>query len=281
MSFTVRTMKKDEVSIALKWAEIEGWNPGICDAECFHTADPSGFLLGEIDGDPIGSVSVVKYGDDFGFLGLYIVRPEFRGKGYGIRIWNAGIEYLSGRNIGLDGVVAQQNNYRKSGFRLAYRNVRYEGKDIGKEHARGSDVVELSSVPFNALAEYDRRFFPAPRGKFLECWTSRPGTISLGILNDNKKLAGYSVMRQCCMGFKIGPLFADSAALAEKLFLALCRMVPGEPVFLDVPEPNAGAVALAERYGMKRVFETARMYTKGEPSLPLENIFGVTTFELG
>lgn len=281
MSFTVRTMKKDEVSIALKWAEIEGWNPGINDADCFHAADPNGFLVGENDGEPIGSVSVVKYGDDFGFLGLYIVRPEFRGKGYGIRIWNAGIEYLSGRNIGLDGVVAQQGNYMKWGLSLAYRNVRYEGKDIGKGNALGADIVELSSVPFNALAEYDRRFFPAPRKKFLECWISRPETISLGILGDNKKLAGYSVMRPCHIGFKIGPLFADNPALAEKLFLSLCQTVPCEPVFLDVPEPNTGAVALVERYGMKRVFETARMYTKGEPALTLENIFGVTTFELG
>ena len=31
------------------------------------------------------------------------------------------------RVIGLDGVVAQQENYRKSGFELAYANIRYGG----------------------------------------------------------------------------------------------------------------------------------------------------------
>ena len=40
-------------------------------------------------------------------------------------IWNAAMDSLAGRNVGLDGVVAQQDNYRKSGFRLAYRNVRF------------------------------------------------------------------------------------------------------------------------------------------------------------
>jgi hypothetical protein len=32
---------------------------------------------------------------------------------------------------------------------------------------------------------------------------------------------------------------------------------------------------------MNVVFETARMYTSDFPQLPLEKIFGVTTFELG
>jgi hypothetical protein len=34
---------------------------------------------------------------------------------------------LAGCTIGLDGVVAQQGNYLKSGFQLAYRNIRYQG----------------------------------------------------------------------------------------------------------------------------------------------------------
>ncbi len=83
------------------------------------------------------------------------------------------------------------------------------------------------------------------------------------------------------MGFKIGPLFADSREFAEALFLAVCEAARGEPVFLDVPEANAAAVALAEQNGMHKVFETARMYTRFEPDVSLGRTFGVTTFELG
>jgi hypothetical protein len=50
---------------------------------------------------------------------------------------------------------------------------------------------------------------------------------------------------------------------------------------LDVPENNPAVLALAEKYGMKRVFETARMYSKEAPNLPIRKIFGITTFELG
>jgi hypothetical protein len=66
------------------------------------------------------------------------------------------------------------------------------------------------------------------------------------------------------------------------LYAALCSRVPnGEPVYLDVPLPNAEAVALAEGHGMHGVFETARMYTGAAPACELDRVFGVTSFELG
>ena len=123
----------------LGWAADEGWNPGRCDAIPFHAADPTGFLIAEAeDGEPAAAISVVRYGDSFGFLGLYIVRPEYRGRGLGMAVWKAGMEYLAGRTVGLDGVVAQQDNYRKSGFELAHRNVRFQGPAPGVEqHGAG------------------------------------------------------------------------------------------------------------------------------------------------
>jgi ribosomal protein S18 acetylase RimI-like enzyme len=109
-------MTRHELNLAIDWAAIEGWNPGSYDADCFYAADPNGFLIGLLGDEPIATISVVKYGDSFGFLGFYIVKPEYRGMGYGIQIWNAGLEYLKGRTIGLDGVLAQQSNYSKSGL---------------------------------------------------------------------------------------------------------------------------------------------------------------------
>ena len=95
-------------------------------------------------------------------------------------------------------------------------------------------------------------------------------------------LAGYGIIRACRTGFKVGPLFADSPAGAEALFLGLVAAVkPGEPVYLDVPEVNAAGVSLALRCRMKPVFMTARMYNRTTVNLPLQAVFGVTSFELG
>ena len=59
-------------------------------------------------------------------------------------------------------------------------------------------------------------------------------------------------------------------------------MVPdGSAVSLDVPEDNAQAVELAVAAQLSPVFETARMYCGEAPGLPLNEIYGITTFELG
>ena len=128
----ISTMSRADLGLALDWAAAEGWNPGLGDADAFHAADPEGFLMGRLGDRPVACISVVRYGAAFGFLGLYIVQPEYRGRGHGWRIWQEGMSRLGGRNVGLDGVKAQQDNYRKSGFVYAYGNVRYEGLASGK-----------------------------------------------------------------------------------------------------------------------------------------------------
>lgn len=279
-SYTIRAMTRQEVDIAIDWAAAEGWNPGLYDANCFYAADPNGFLIGLLGDEPIAMISAVKYGDSFGFLGFYIVKAEYRGKGYGIQIWNAALARLKGRTIGLDGVVNQQGNYQNSGFTLAYRNIRYRGTG-GGNFSTEPGVVPLSTLPFDEICAYDKPFFPDNRTQFLKCWINQPQSTALGILR-NRTLAGYGVLRICRSGYKIGPLFADNSELAERLFLALKAPVPeGTPIFLDTPAVNSAAVDLAKRHNMTVAFETARMYTGKSPDLPVNRLFGVTTFELG
>jgi len=273
-------MKQDEVNIAIEWAAQEGWNPGLHDAKCYFSADPKGFLIGLLDDEPIATISAIKYDDSFGFLGFYIVKPEFRCKGYGIQIWNAALEYLKGCNIALDGVVAQQENYKKSGFTLAYSNIRYEGKGGGIVE-QNLDIVSLSILPFETIDSYEQNFFPAKRSNFIKTWIDQADSDALGIMQ-NGELAGYGVIRKCRTGYKIGPLYAENSKLAESLFVALkSKVESSELVYLDVPEVNKGAVALAEDHNMTISFETARMYTKEIPNIPIEHIFGVTSFEIG
>ncbi|MEK9971734.1 MAG: GNAT family N-acetyltransferase, partial [Ferrovibrio sp.] len=126
--FTIQVMSRAQLDTAVDWAANEGWNPGLNDAGIFHAADPQGFLVGLQDGEPVACISVVRYGHRYGFLGFYIAAPGWRGKGRGFAVWEAGLQHLNERTVGLDGVVAQQDNYRKSGFVLAHRNIRYGGE---------------------------------------------------------------------------------------------------------------------------------------------------------
>ena len=278
-TFNIRTMRPDEISLAVDWAAAEGWNPGLADAACFACVDPQGFLIAELDGAPAATVSCVNYGEGFSFLGFYIVRPDLRGTGCGMRIWKAAIAHAGSRVIGLDGVTAQQGNYRKSGFQLAYANVRYGGRVVASA-VPPAGIMALSDVPMAPIEADDATVFPAPRPAFLQAWIGAAGHVGCAVVRDGRP-AGWGVIRPCRKGFKIGPLVADDRATAEAVLSGLLAKVGGGEIFLDVPGVNRAAIALAQDFGLAPVFETARMYTGAIPPLRLERVFGVTSFELG
>ena len=275
----VRNATLEEFCVAMEWAAGEGWNPGLHDAACFYAADPNGFFLALQNGKPAGFLSAVAYDEVFGFAGFYIVKPELRGQGIGHQLIQKASAYMGHRTIGNDAVVAEQENYKKYGFKMAYRNIRYRGIAPSCDiHA--PEITDLLQMPFHEVTAYDRGMFPSQRSFFLNGWIHQPDGAARGYLH-NGRLSGYGVIRRCRQGYKIGPLFADHEEIAEQLLLALTGGVSGEEFFLDIPEPNSGARALVYRYKMQMVFETARMYAGAVPFLPLGKIFGVTSFELG
>ncbi len=274
----IRNMCREEAKFAIEMAASEGWNPGIHDAELFYEADKEGFFIAEVEGKPAGCACAVAYDESFGFLGLYVVKPEFREKGIGMKLTEKCLEYLGNRNIGLDGVVENEKKYQQAmKFKSAYSNLRFEGEGGGE---MPSGLVNLLKVPFKLLLEYDRQMFPAPRPAFLEKWIKQPDSNSFAVL-EKGELKGYGFIRKCWKGYKIGPLFADTPEIAERIFRALKASVPEETVYLDVPEPNTKAVDMAKKYGMNIMFKTIRMYSKKEPDIKLQNVYGVTSFELG
>jgi GNAT superfamily N-acetyltransferase len=275
--FHVRAMRADEIGLAVDWAAAEGWNPGLADAQCFAVVDAGGFFVGEHEGKPAATISTVVYDDRFAFLGFYIVRPDLRGRGFGMRIWEAGMAHAGGRTVGLDGVVAQQANYRKSGFALAYNNIRYGG--VSARTGAADTTVALADVPLDVLLADDARIFPASRGGFLGAWIGAPGHRGRALIRDGQ-LVAWGVIRPCRSGRRIGPLIAADRSAAETVFSALTDGGEGG-VFIDVPEPNRAAVALATAHGLVPVFETARMYSGPIRPLALERVFGVTSLEVG
>jgi GNAT superfamily N-acetyltransferase len=284
----IRNMTRAEVGELVGWAAREGWNPGLHDADLFWSTDPEAFIAADLDGELIGGGAITSYEGEFGFMGFFIVRPEFRGRGYGNALWHARRDRLikrlkPGAGIGMDGVFEMQDYYAKGGFVFSHRNMRFRG-DI-EDHPEIPDnererVKPLADIPFDRLADYDRTCFPAPRPGFLRNWIAQPDALTLAHVQDGE-LDGYGVIRRCGEGCKIGPLFADNAESAEALYAHLAVFAAGGPLFLDVPENNSDAMTLVRRHGMEEVFGCARMYLGPVPQIAHERIFGVTTFELG
>ncbi|MFE8940640.1 GNAT family N-acetyltransferase [Streptomyces sp. NPDC007872] len=281
-SLTVSPATPQDWELVRSWAAEEGWNPGLSDVTAFFAQDPGGFFLGRIDGEPISAVSVVGYDDAYAFLGFYLVRPELRGLGHGLATWRAAFARAGGRAVGLDGVPAQQDNYRRSGFTTAYRTARYVG-EVPAPDGPVTGLVAAERVGAAALAAYDDACHHAHRPRFLSAWLATPGHRALARVVDGRP-TGYGVVRPAQGEARIGPLFADTPADAAALLDGLAAEARGfgsDRIAVDVPEVNPAAVRLALERGLEPTFETARMYTGPVRPVARERVFGVTTLELG
>lgn len=281
----IRPLSPAEVATLVGWAGDEGWNPGLADASAFHAADPQGFLGCFVDGVLAAGISAVAYGTDFGFIGLYICHPDYRGKGYGRQVWDAGIAHLEGRTIGLDGVPEQQANYASMGFEPTYQTFRWSGRVTTPSPSptapSASTIKVRTATPdlLPAIGAFDSRFFPAERSSFLTEWLSAPratfvATTAAGI-------AGYAVLRRCLVGHKLGPLFAVDNDAADALLDACLQRIGTDELQIDAPEAQDVFSNRLARLGFTRGFATRRMYRGPAPTVDQSGVYGVTTLELG
>lgn len=286
----IRNMTRAELDVIVEWAANEGWNPGLHDADIFWATDPDGFIAAELNGEMIGSGSIVNYGGVCGFMGFFLIHPQFRGRGFGAQLWLARRERLIKRlqapaRIEMDGVFHMQSFYAKGGFQFLYRDLRFQGTAQTQTSTPTSistrcDVVDLSTIAFDEINQYDQAIFMAPRSEFLRRWISQPACHAL-CATHNGKLVGYAIARPSRTGYRIGPLFANDPATARVLFQSLLSRLPHQQVQIDVPECNTPGVEMVKGNGFQEVFGCARMAFGPPLPRPLQNIFGVTTFELG
>lgn len=284
----IRNMTRSESEALVSWAAREGWNPGLHDAELFWATDPKAFIAAELEGKLIGGGAITSYnGGEFGFMGLFIVHPDYRSRGFGNTLWHMRRQRLldrlrPGASIGMDGVFDMQPYYAKGGFVFSHRNLRFQTEIIEPPALLPDEanVVPLAAVSFDEVLAYDSTCFPAERPQFLKGWTAQADALAVGYLHEGR-LAGYGVVRRCQTGCKIGPLFANNQSIADALYAPLARFAIGGPLFLDAPENNPAAMAFVAERNMTEVFGCARMYLGPFPDVAHERIFGVTTFELG
>lgn len=270
MTRTIRTLTLPEIETLINWAAGEGWNPGLHDARAFQAADPSGFLGAFVGDTMVAGISAVAYDDRFGFIGLYICHPDWRGQGHGKAVWDAGMAYLGDRTIGLDGVPKQQANYARMGFASAYDTMRWSGTLPAAEPHPGVRALILPAE----ITSLDRRCFPALRPAFLSYWVAPPHRSV--VLERNGSVVGWAVSRPCRSGAKIGPLFAADLNAA----MALLRSFSGD-VHIDVPVVQQEFAVALDGLGFAASFRTSRMYRGEAPRVELPLVYGVTSLELG
>lgn len=260
----------------LDWAAEEGWNPGLQDAPAFFAADPDGFFLAEKDGRAIAAISVVNHSDRYAFLGLYLCRPEHRGKGIGFALWQHALTHAGDRTVGLDGVPAQEANYAKSGFVLVDRTRRLTGT-LPVAPAAG---ILAGPGDVDAILRLDAEANGYPRARYIGAWVTGTTDRKTVVLRDGAALTGFATARRCREGVKIGPVIAPDAGVALHLAAQAAAAFQTASVIVDVPDVATDFGASLSGAGFVETFATARMYRGSAPAM-MPTLHAVCTLELG
>ena len=271
-------MSADELGTVLDWAADEGWNPGLADAPAFHSADPGGFFVARIDGAPVAAISVVNHDAGNAFLGLYLCRPQWRGKGIGFTLWSHALTHAEARSVGLDGVPDQEANYRKSGFAKTGSSLRYVGNLPARESLRVRPAAESDMA---ALLALDARSNGFARPRFLTAWLGDASPLRASrVLTEEGEIEGFATWRLCREGIKIGPVVAPDTASALEIIGDIAAVASDRPLVIDVPEANQDLRRELESAGFNVPFVTARMYRGAVPEQGV-SLQAIATMELG
>ena len=287
--FSIRPLEPSDISQVTDWARAEGFCPGEGDVAIYRQTDRQGLWLGWLGEDPIGCIAGVRYSQSYGFIGMFLVTPRHRGLGYGVQLWRHALDHLN--DVACVGVHAAPDriaDYAGWGFQSASPTTRWQLN--GRERQGASplenqlSLVDATSLPEEVIQSYDASREPSPRPHFLRDWLHHPAGKVLALVDGQGLCHGFGRIRPCLLregtGWRIGPLLADDADLAEQLLRGLLERHRGV-VLLDVPGANPAAAALMGRLGFGPTSETLRMYRGAQPQVSLADVYGLACLELG
>ncbi len=272
----------------------ERWHPGLDDHTLYYNTDPDGFFVGELDGKPIGLISLIKYGDSVAFLGNYIVLKDYRGHGYGRKLLKKVLESFSSYNIALDGTRPMVPTYRRWGFVEAHTSTRVLLKiacSLGKLESLNCPsmiiIQPASEVNFDKLSAYNSDVFGAPHHLFLQGLMNGPNTITMTASNQNGDIIGFVAAQKTIAvedGWRLTPLYANDGQIARAILRAILKeMHTCEPerelaMLIWTSDTNPDTMILSKEVDAIPMetnpgFKMIRMFTKEPLNTPKKKLY--------
>ena len=293
-SYQIRPVNSNEIPLLTNWAREEGFAPGIGDVDIYRNTDSQGIWVGCLNDHPIGCIAGIKYNSDYGFIGLFIVKEEYRGQGYGLKLWKHALNYLSQVPlIGLEAAANRIEDYGKWGFEISSVTTRWQWESspeflvarlYSDNHLADFNIIEGRKVSSENVQLYDACKENSPRPHFLSDWLfHKEGNLSV-LVDKNNLCHGFGRIRPCLLqggqGWRIGPLLADTPPLAEFILRNLVARHTGT-VLIDTPGKNAYSRYLLESLGFKEISKTYRMYRGKQIDVSMNQVYGLACLELG
>jgi len=278
----IRRMRPEDIPAAMLLKQSAGWNQTEQDWANVLALEPEGCWVYEAEGKVAGSTTVVCYGRDLAWIGMVLVLPECRGRGYARALMEHALGFLEQRRVRvvrLDATDMGRPLYAKLGFRDECAIERWAAAAVAARRPRQPlCVVALENVA--RMAALDRRAFGADRSGVIERLL---GCFPAQSLRAQK---GFVMARPGSGAHFVGPCVAEEAATARGLIETLLDRLVGRAVFWDLLPENSEAVRMAGELGFECRRRLARMVlgeaehiaaTRGDPALQ----FATAGFEYG
>lgn len=285
MSFQIRKMTTSDIPEAMVLKDAAGWNQVPEDWLGYMELEPSGCFVGQVGERVVSSATALSYDSAFGWIGMILVAPDFRRRGYATRMMEATIEYLESKQCHtqrLDATEAGAQVYRKFGFTeetIVERWVRSPEAGLSNMNTE-SESLPIAVDELAGLSAWDADAFGASRRTLL-AWYLRNSAPSLCSKMDSS-LRGFAMGRGGSRAYQLGPLVAEDHETASRLATDFLDQIPSEAVIADVSRDNSRAIELLEDLDFVPNRRLIRMFRGNSPPVGYtERVYFLAGFEFG
>jgi ribosomal protein S18 acetylase RimI-like enzyme len=277
-SLFIRTLTQADLKFAYELDVIERWNDTEGDLLRMLEYEPEGCFIAEVEEKPAGHVFSVSYGK-LGWIGLLIVKAEYRRKGIATRLMNAATDYLSQhgvQTIRLEAATKISELYRELGFIDEYNSLRFS-KTVEKPDRRMKDgSKQIKKEDIKEIAAFDRKYFGADRTRILSRLFAENPQLCFAN-SDGTGIDGYITCRRAKNGYSIGPFVCnpENVQTAEDLLQTCVNHLRNTTLYVGVPETNKNAVDLLARYAFTRYSRSIRMRLGQRIDENVQGIFAI------
>jgi GNAT superfamily N-acetyltransferase len=264
-----------ELTVSVHWPHRES------DIDLLIRLGKGYIALDEI-GRPLGSAMHFPMGDDFAMMGMMVTPPRLQAQGAGRALMKRILEDCDGRDLRLNATRSGYRLYRSAGFvdvGMVYQHQGMVGSVAQVDSVAGVDLAVISAKDSAAIARMDARAFGARRSAVLDALLG----VSTGLVAmRGGQPCGFALMRRFGKGHVIGPLVADSEALAMLIAASLMRQAQGSFVRVDTPCAGQGLRRFLTDSGLPE-FDTVTEMRLGPQRRASEGLktYGLAAHSLG
>lgn len=278
MSLQTSHLRSEDLLEAHELSTAVGWNQTREDWRRLRDLFPQSCFCGHVDGELVATSTLATYGNQLGWVGMVLVDPDHRRKGYGSTMFKEALDCGLAANldiVGLDATDAGREVYDAYGFE------RVGGIDRLRGAIQPPDVDTSSASVTNidAVVAFDSGRSGTNREHlFKHLYDAK--TVTCLRVPAAGELRGFAAVRPGRTCPQVGPIVVSDGNALEDLLAAVGAHVEGE-VVVDALDRDQFR-GLLKGAGLSVSRSLHRMTHEGAtPALDGPGVVAATGFEWG